>query len=106
MSLGLCSVQQTLPVRDILLYTALPMKNFGALLSLGVLCSGEMANVPILSVFIPSFLFIRTFWACLTRWIVRNVQMEENADGVIAHHLFWDSSGMDVERLRYCHFCL
>lgn len=56
-SLGLCSVQQTLPVCEVLLYIALPVENFGALLSLGVLCSGEMANVPILSVFLVFNLF-------------------------------------------------
>lgn len=52
-----------------------------------VVHSGEMANVPILNVFIHSLAFIHTCWDCLTRCIVRNVQMGRNTDGVIEHHL-------------------
>lgn len=72
-SLGLSGVQHTLSVHVNLLETALPMKNFGALLGIGIVCSGEMADVFILNVFIHSFHFIQTFWACLTGWSLRSV---------------------------------
>lgn len=45
-SLGLCSVQQTLPVCEVLLYTALPVENFRALLSLGVCAQGRWLMCP------------------------------------------------------------